>query len=82
MTTMSTSRPSTTPMMDPVITPAWMGTVGGGEEEEKRRGVLEGRTEENDAENLRIERRKSRNNRQKEVGSVQKKKEGMNKEKT
>lgn len=51
MTTMSTRRPSTTPMMAPVITPAWIGTVVGGEEKRKR-GALEGRTEENDADNL------------------------------
>lgn len=56
MTTMSTSRPSTTPMMAPVITPAWMGTVGGGEGKEK----LGGRAEENDAENFRMKRMKSR----------------------
>lgn len=51
MTTMSTRRPSTTPMMEPVITPAWIGTVVGGEEKRKR-GALDGRTEENDADNL------------------------------
>lgn len=49
MTTMSTSRPSTTPMMAPVITPAWMGTVEVEDREDKKdRGALEGRDVGND----------------------------------
>lgn len=52
MTTMSTSRPSTTPMMAPVITPAWIGTVVRGEEKEEKRKASEGGTGENDAANL------------------------------
>ena len=60
MTTMSTSRPSTEPMIAPVITPAWMGTV---EEQRRRRrrggggGVLEGGAEDN-GDTMRIKRRK------------------------